>query len=171
MNEDEKHKEIWLPIVGYEGWYEISDLGRVKRVKAGRGTYIGRTLKIRADSHGYQQTFLYKNGEDNAILVHRIVMASFVGVCPTGKTVNHKDGDRTNNRLENLEYITPSENKIHAIRIGLCPTKLTKEDVHKIRGCLGKKPYKLIAACFNVSLPTIYDIAAGRTWAWLKEEE
>ena len=173
-----KCKENWEEVVDYEGWYEISDLGRGKRVKAALGTTVGLILKPFADKNNCQQFDLHKNGKGHTMQVHRIVMAAFVGPCPEGKEVNHIDGDRGNNRLDNLEYVTHSENVLHAFRIGLLSRKgeknsqciLTEDNVHEIRRLIGRETHKTIANMFGVSTSTICAIASGQNWSWLKED-
>lgn len=116
----DKGTEVWKQIPGYEGLYEVSNFGRVKRtphVKTGRNwkcpagfsfTVKGKMLKPRKRSSGYLQVNLYRNGRMRTHTVHRLVMLAFVG--PSDLTVNHENGDKTDNRLENLEYMTAAEN-------------------------------------------------------------
>ena len=170
--------ERWLPVIGYEGIYDVSNLGFVRRAKPGPSTWIGRKLKGSADDHGYMHVELY-NGEDRrAVKVHRLVAAAFIGLCPDGKEVNHKDGIKANNAATNLEYVTRSENVLHAFRNGLQvaihgeaigSAKLTEENVHAIRRLLGKESNASIAQRFNVTYQTIWNIATGARWAWLEE--
>ena len=176
--EEEMYKdERWLPVVGYEGWYDVSDFGRVKRVRAACGTQAGRILKP-SITQGYEHVDLHKKGKDKTMRVHKLVAVAFIGTCPDGVEVNHIDGDKTNNCLNNLEYVTPSENRRHAFRIGLQSfrgennnsSKLTEENVHEIRKVYGKEPLESIATRFGVSQQTIGDIINGRSWASLKEE-
>lgn len=123
MEESEK----WVPIPGYEGSYEVSDLGRVRsldriitfqwsRVKSGVGQRLarGRILK-KVYRKGYPFVDL---GSRNFKAVHQLVMLAFVGPCPDGMQVRHDDGDRDNCRLENLLYGTQSDNEQDKIRHG-----------------------------------------------------
>ena len=116
--EEEISEEIWEQVVGHEGLYDVSNFGNVMRVKANKGTFVGKILSP-SGSSGYKNVTLFKNGKRKCALVHRLVMQSFVSPCPEGNEVNHKDGNKTNNRLDNLEYVTPSENILHAFAIGL----------------------------------------------------
>jgi len=172
--------ERWEPVVGYKGWYEVSDIGRARNVADRKHTFVGKILKQRIISSGYCGISLCRNGDQHDAIVHRLVMAAFVGQCPEGKEVNHKDGDKTNNRLDNLEYVTQSENMIHAFDTGLHSlggeknnmSKLTEENVHEIRRLLrAGLTHKSISALFNVSRSCISLIATGERWAYLKEEE
>ena len=147
------------------------------RVKAGPGTTVGKILRLKITARGYCEIMLSKNGDGESFMVHRLVMAAFVGQCPEGYQVNHIDGGKTNNRLENLEYVTPVENIEHARRSGLMlqrgedssRSKLTEENVHEIRRRFGKETQTEIAAHFNVCQQTINHIATGRTWSHIKE--
>ena len=138
--------ERWLPVIGYEGWYEVSDLGRVKRVSAGQGAIAGRILSSCGDGRGYLFVGLSINGTRRHYRVHRLVAVAFLGTCPEGKEVNHKDGNKTNNYLENLEYMTRSENMCHAYKTGLASqrdknngnSKLIEEKACKIMRLLEK---------------------------------
>jgi len=171
--------ERWEQIDEYEDWYEISDFGRVKRVKAARGTYIGRILKPSINSNGYSQVKLCKNGKEHSVKAHVLVTNAFIGPCPDGMERNHMDGDKTNNRLDNLEYVTPSENVTHAFVTGLAQhrgekhssSKLTESNVHEIRRLSCEELQESMAKRFGVSSQSISAVVTGITWSWLKEEE
>src|SRR4051812_45302603 len=96
--------EVWKPVVGYEGWYEVSDLGRVRRVAPTPKGVIGYVLQPSVSS-GYQVLHLSTgtNAGRKLHAVHRLVAAAFIGQCPEGYVVNHLDADRSNNSRENLE--------------------------------------------------------------------
>lgn len=113
--------ERWLPVVGWEDIYEVSDRGRVRRCGAhnvGRWP-PGRITTGSATRQGYRQASLTFRGELQSALVHRLVLAAFVGPCPDGYEVNHRNGNKADNRLVNLEYRTPPENSQHAVDTGL----------------------------------------------------
>lgn len=99
-------KEEWRDIKGYEGKYQISNLGRV------------RSIRIRAfteKENGYRYVTLNKDGINRNFFIHRLVAEAFLGGIPTGYVVNHIDYDRANNCLDNLEIITQKENVWHSI--------------------------------------------------------
>jgi len=176
----EGKEERWLPVVRFEGIYEISDWGRTKRIGKATGATVGRILRPFPDKDGYYYVVLTVPGERYTARIHRLVAESFLGLRPDGLQVNHKDGVKTNNCLENLEYVTQSENQLHAFRLGLqckpfgennAAAKLTEDDVHEIRRLRGRKTGVAIAALFNVSPATISLILTGQRWGYLKEED
>jgi len=112
-------EERWLPVVGYESHYEVSDRGRVRRIAPSRGTRVGRLLRLTPDDNGYPKVGLSVAGSVLEIHVHRLVALAFIGPRVDRLTVNHRDGVKTNNTIENLEYVTYAENNAHAIRTGL----------------------------------------------------
>jgi hypothetical protein len=113
--------EQWRPVIGYEGWYEVSDLGRVRRVKAGgHGTRYGKILKPNWNSSGRGHMFvvLSRHSVEKAFPVHRLVTNAFIGPLPDGLITRHLNGDKTDNRPVNLAYGTYAENAQDAIRHG-----------------------------------------------------
>lgn len=114
--------EGWLPVVGYEGLYEVSDLGGVRgcdrRAWNGHGYHLlpGQVLKTRLDSHGRPQVSLYKSGERWTPRTYRLVLEAFVGPCPEGEEACHNNGDPLDNRLENLRWDTHEANMLDAVR-------------------------------------------------------
>ncbi len=172
--------EKWVPVVGYEGIYDVSDHGRVRRMKAGQGAVAGKILKSCINTGGYPQIQLRKNGAMHTISLHRLVASSFIGPCPSGKEINHLDGDKTHNYPYNLEYTTHKENHRHASHIGLlnpargerCPrARLTEQDVHTIRRLLPIQSQASIARKFGVVRQAIFAISRGFSWGWLKERK
>lgn len=167
--------ETWKPIPGYEGRYEISDLGRIKRL---------------ADSfpnpHKRERIFLqYKTPQGymnvsfgrKMYLVHRLVMLTFIGPCPSGKQINHKDGDKQNNALVNLEYVTPSENVRHSLSVlgasrakGIAHgmAKLTEDEVREILRLGHTLSETKIGERFGVSHAAISRILNRKNWRHLK---
>lgn len=114
--------EEWRPVVGYEGVYSVSNLGRIRRDSRASGTREGYIRTPLRHQRGYLQVTLSRDNHINLYRVHRLVAAAFIGPCPAGKQVNHRNGIKTDNRPENLEYLTNLENAQHATRNGLRPT-------------------------------------------------
>lgn len=103
--------EQWKDIKGYEGIYQVSDLGNIKRLAGSPKCKEDRILRKSVSSNGYLFITLYKNGKSKIYRIHRLVMENF---CPVENMenleVNHLDEDRTNNCLNNLEWTTRAEN-------------------------------------------------------------
>lgn len=121
--------EIWEDIEEYEGYYQISNLGRVKSLsrivdvkKDGKiftRNIEGKSIKTSINSHGYKNVQLCKNGKIITTTVHRLVAITFVKNELNKSQINHIDGNKLNNHMNNLEWCTPSENVIHAFKNGL----------------------------------------------------
>lgn len=126
---EELANEIWKPVVGYEGWYSVSSLGRVRRDKPQRNTFPGRILRP-VTRKGYYAQCLTKDGKHATFTNHSLVAAAFIGPRPPLLQVNHKDANKLNNRDWNLEYVTHLQNQRHAVDHGLT-TAGNKHWVHK----------------------------------------
>lgn len=108
--------EIWKPLVGYETEYLISSYGRLKSIKHGKSIILKPHINTR---NGYVYYLVSKNGKSKNSRAHRLVALTFIPTNDTKLQVNHKDGNKTNNRVDNLEWCTQSENMIHAYKMGL----------------------------------------------------
>jgi len=102
--------EIWKPIIEFPG-YEVSNYGRIKSF---RKHQFGHLLHPRHNPKGYLRIKLRQNGEDRTIFVHRIVAKTFLGCLAEKNQINHKNGVKDDNRVDNLEWCTGSENLFHA---------------------------------------------------------
>ena len=105
-------KESWQPVDGYEGLYEVSNRGQVRRVKT------GRILRPSAKGPGYPAVSLSEHGKVKTRYIHHLVAFAFIGKRPDGMDINHKDCDKENNAVGNLEYISHVENQRHAVQMG-----------------------------------------------------
>lgn len=113
--------EIWKPCPWFENTYEVSSLGRVRRPIPYRRRGKNRIIARYVNNLGYVTAHLSGEGKIRVIQVHRLVAGAFLGKWDGVKEVNHIDGNKQNNKVENLEYVTASENNKHAFRIGLRP--------------------------------------------------
>ena len=110
--------EQWKPIDGWED-YAISSIGRVKRLTKGSGTSAGYIFTPTKNWGQYPAVILSKNRAIKHISIHRLVAITFIGNPPSPKhECNHINGDRTDNHVENLEWVTRSQNCVHAIKLG-----------------------------------------------------
>lgn len=99
--------EKWKPVLGYEGLYEVSDLGRVRSFWYSR---TGKVLSPGLKNNGYYSVTLSKEGKKKTFSVHGLVYTSFNGPLPDGMTIDHINGDKRDNRLENLQLLTRGDN-------------------------------------------------------------
>ena len=123
-------KETWKPIPGYEGLYEVSSVGRVKNLGKHYRTNINGKMKLihrdprittlRYDSDGYLKASLTKENKMKVFFVHRLVALAFIPQIEGKPQVNHINGIKDDNRVENLEWCTSKENTIHAHKNNLC---------------------------------------------------
>lgn len=140
--------ELWKPVKNYEGRYEVSNLGRIKSLISIRNglnkeAFSSKILKQFKSKCGYNRVCLVDaDGKRNYMSVHRIVMMTFRGENTEKVQVNHINGIKDDNRLENLEWVTQSENMLHAYALGLekpCDNGLKKSiqviKCGKIVGC------------------------------------
>lgn len=172
-------KEIWKDIKNYEGLYQISNKGRVKSLLKERisgryrivMTYKERILKLGLNSQGYPKICLSKNGKAKTFRVNRLVLAAFKG--ETSLECNHIDGNKENNRVENLEYCTNSENKKHAYRIGLMNRRGEKHHLAKINNAIVKNiranKYNLtvqeFSALYQISVAAVRNVINQKSWS------
>lgn len=122
-------KEIWKDIDGFEGYYQVSNLGRVRSldrvVKQFNGKGIakkktkGRVLTTTKQTQGYSQIGLCKDGTQKSYRLNRLVANAFIPNPENKPEVNHIDGNKDNNRVDNLEWATSAENKQHSLKTGL----------------------------------------------------
>lgn len=121
----------WKPVKGYEGLYEINKLGCIKSLQ--KRNY-NNTLSTRVDRAGYRSTRLCKNGKVIGKFIHRLLAETYIPNPENKKFVNHLNGDKLDNRIENLEWVTHSENMLHAYKIGLI--KINSKSI--VDHCTGK---------------------------------
>jgi hypothetical protein len=186
---EELEFEEWRPVVGFETSYVVSSLGRVERIVK-RYKHQDRFMKQFMADRGYYHVCLYGADKVKNVAVHRVVLLSFQPPPTTDHQVNHIDGIKTNNRLNNLEWVTPTENIRHAVLMGLYPqgvkhkwhgkpehvrgennvtSKLTKTGVIDIRRRYaqgGISTYAL-AAEYGVTRGCISNVIKRKSWFYV----
>lgn len=114
--------EVWKDVVGYEGIYQVSNLGNVKRTSKVRGVNIkyrdNYYLKTMDNGKGYLRVKLSNDGKSKRVMLHRIIAEAFVHNPYNKKVVNHINCNLKDNAIENLEWCTQSENCLHAVKLG-----------------------------------------------------
>ena len=154
----------WVAIPSVDGVYEVTADGRVRRALGGRGTKRGRELSTHLNPRGYVVAKLSIDGKQRTRTVHSLVAETFVGPRPRGYEINHIDGDKANNHVANLEYVTHSQNVIHAARLGR-GTRFNVAGVAEIkRRIMNGVRNADLAREFDVSPNTISQIRLGTTW-------
>lgn len=168
-------KERWLPVLGFEGLYSVSNFGDVMSMNYNK-TGMLKILQPQLSNCRYLTVHLHKRGKSFHPTVHSLVMKAFRGDPIEPKIcINHKNGIKSDNRLSNLEYCTYSENINHAYTTGLlvpangethCRAKLTADQVLSIPGKLTAGMSQLaIAKEFGVHPSVISKISNGKRWA------
>ena len=182
------NKEVWRGVKGYEGLYEVSNMGNIKsldkihsRNVVGLESYLvkGKMLKPRPTKQGYLLVALFKDGKRDDVAVHRVVGDAFVqGKTDINKTINHKNGIKWDNRAENLEWCSQMANNRHAKENGYLValkgednpcSKLRDRDVRRIKMAMRcGMSQRSLAYIYKVGKSTIGQISTGRNWKHIK---
>lgn len=170
--------EQWLPTAD-DPQYEVSDQGRLRRKRRSLGGY--RYLRLSMSGAGYLGATLMAHGARVSRHVHRLVLETFCGPPPTpNHQAAHRNGDRTDNRLANLRWATPTENRADDIRNGTrirgsrhVRAKLTEEMVRSMLDLARRTgaPSTMIATQFGVAASTVRRILRGTAWAHVPRPE
>lgn len=159
--------EKWKDIKEYVGHYQISDSGRVKSLK-------GTPKILKQDCKRYSYVCLYKNGKNKRFAIHRLVAQQFLPAVENKTQVNHKDGNRWNNNVDNLEWCSPKENAIHSNRI-LCKGRGRKIKQYNKKGDFIREWINAYQASegtgicrrnINACVNGLYKSAGGYVWSW-----
>lgn len=181
-------EEIWKDIPGYEGLYKVSNLGKIKSLSRFRKGNNGARVPVKeiilkqaVNKLGYAVVSLSKNGKRPQFRVHRLVAFAFLDNPRELPQINHIDGDKLNNKLSNLEWVTPKENTKHAKSIGARDyafgenshyAKLTEKDVERIlRLVADGLSIAEVAFEYNVHNSSIERIKNNRTWQHIDRSE
>jgi len=171
----QKENEIFISVVGYEGIYEISSFGRLKRIGAGGGARVGHTSRERINKVGYVRYGLSRQQKVKHFFAHVLVAKSFIPNPDNKPQVNHINGIRHDNRIENLEWVTASENVRHGFSSN--GRKISDYCKKKIIQCQNKPvigydingvavhhflSFKYAAEYFNGKQPAISACVSGR---------
>lgn len=184
MNLETDHEDFlgqsieWRDIPGYEGKYKVSNDGRVLSLNYNR---TGKVVEMKPRPHkdGYVRADLSMNGKVRVFLVHQLVLLSFVGSRPDGCEIAHLNGIRDDNRLENLQYVTASENNSHKVLHGTdnrgvkhFNSRLTEDDVIQIVSRLDRGELQRdLAEEYGVGRKAISKINLGYNWNWLTNRQ
>jgi len=170
--------ENWLPVVGHEGKYEVSDAGRIRSLprKRWQGKVYclvnGTELKPGRCKSGHTTVSIC----GVSAYVHRMVLEAFVGECPPGMECCHWDGRPSNNRLDNLRWDTRKSNRADQLRHGTLPrgeknahAKVTEAQISQIRDLCERSDLtrKEVGRMYGISGKSVSDIHLRKTWSWL----
>lgn len=163
-------QEIWKDIPGYEGFYQASNLGFIKSIKSKNH----KILKGCLNETGYHRVAFVLNGKFKTHLTHRLIASTFIKNEQNKPEVNHIDGNKLNNSVENLEWCTRQENIEHAVKNKLFnngpkgirnyKSKLTEEQVRQIKYGLNHVNSNQVSKMFGVGSSIIYEIRQGKYW-------
>lgn len=171
-------EEKWKAVVGFEGIYEVSDLGGVRRIsrmhRSGQRVFRHRVMKLCRESNGYLRVTLWRNASvGEKILVHTLVLTAFVGPRPPGAVARHfPDNDRANNAARNLSWGTAKQNQADRIVHGTDNrgerhplAKIGHSAVQQIKAlCEAGIQQRNVAARFGISQRQVGRIARGESW-------
>lgn len=169
-----EHEE-WRPVVGFEGRYEVSNLGGVRTLTGASPRPIYQhAYRNRPTGTLYMQVALWIGMKGYAFKVHRLVLDAFVGTRPAGLVCCHNNGNGCDNRLSNLRWDTPKSNKRDSIEHGTVArgtrhphAKLNEAAVKRIRDTT--QSARSLGRELGVAKQTVLSVRHGRTWAWLAD--
>lgn len=167
--------EEWRDVVGYKGYYQISNFGNVKSFYY--DSNLGKRLKFLQNNRGYSCVNLYLNGISKKLVIHKLVLEAFVGPCPRGMECRHLNGNPQDNQLINLKWGTKSENVLDSMKHGTRyqpdsrgikngRSKLTENEVKEIGQLYSTQKWtqKQLAQKFHISRSTISKIIIRLNW-------
>lgn len=170
--------EIWEPVLGYEIFYHVSNFGRIKsldRITKAKRLRKGKIMSPATSSHGYITPCLTDSfGKEKSYMLHRLIAIAFIPNPENKPFVNHINGIKSDNRIENLEWCTCYENTMHALENKLripksgesCNlSKMKAANVLELRNLYANGiPYRKLALMFNISNSASYNIIKRISW-------
>jgi hypothetical protein len=170
-------EEVWIDIEGYNGQYKLSNMGIIKsfKNKKVRDGIVLKPRRTRKNNNWYLAVVVQDKGIRRSPRLHRIVAEYFIPNPENKREVNHIDGDKNNNRVDNLEWSTPKENADHAKKTGLilkgenCPRSiLTEEQVIMLRSrSYGYGDKRRICKELGIDECTLFFVLSGKSWSHL----
>lgn len=173
-------QEEWRPVTDFEGYYEVSNLGRVRSLTRRRKSrhkhgaiHKGRVIRLGTHTNGYKFIPLRVDRVACYRRVHRVVLEAFVGRCPNGMNCCHKDGDKSNNRLDNLRWDTQRANALDKRKHGTdnrgtkhWNSKLTEDDIREIRRLIKTDVWnaRKLAIHYGITESCMSNILHRKTW-------
>lgn len=153
---ERKENELWFPVKGYEGLYEINEASEIRSLN--KKNYV-KIMPQRIDRAGYWSVRLSKKNKDATVYVHRLLGFAFIDNPLNKPFINHIDGNKLNNNINNLEWVTHSENMLHAYNTGLL--KIKAKSVYDT--CTGKiySSIKEAAKALNINYGTCRNYLNG----------
>lgn len=182
-NLENYENELWKEMDEFGSEFLVSNYGRIKRKSriwySGRNNSIKKYIKEsivkqRVVTDGYVKTTISYNGIKKSYAVHRLVAKYFIANILNKPEVNHKDGNKTNNMMNNLEWVTKSENMIHSVNVlnnrkgRYCIPPLTKDVANRIRIERNNNPklsYRILSKMFNCSISQAYNAINKNTYS------
>ena len=168
-------QELWIPVKDYEGYYEISNFGKLMSLNY-KGNGYKKILKTNINDNGYEQVRLNLEKVGKNKKIHRLVAEAFIDNPENKRCVNHKDGNKCNNNLINLEWCTHSENTLHAFKNNIAKalrgensynSKLNNKCVVEVYKSV--KSHRKLAKEYGVTKSCITSIKAKKTWKEITE--
>ena len=165
-------EEVWKDVKGYEGYYQVSNLGRVRSVDRVVETSLGyksnrkgKMLKPGLSQDGYELVVLSKGAKTKPVTVHKLVAEMFL-VQNDSLYINHKNGVKTDNSVSNLEYVTFSENMQHSFDTGLRKNKITAREANEIRDLYANTSLTQpeIGKIYGISKQMVSSIWVNKKW-------
>mgnify|MGYP000170947523 CR=1 FL=1 len=170
--------EQWKPVLGFEGYYEVSDLGRVRSLDRTIVNSLGRVCRVRGqllsackNRKGYFKVSLFRNNRETTSEVHRLVAEAFHGPCPPNHETRHLDGVRDNNCASNLRYGTAKQNQHDRRAHGTSMqgeshqgSKLTDDQLTQVRDTYlrGEHTMRQVGELFGVGATTVFRVVSGK---------